>query len=291
LRDPSFHKLAAQRLSNWTPEPSELEDVEEFAKSGYFRFIATLPEKRIIEIAKSAIPNAPNDVVDDFVKYFQKIRKNDPLALDQAVDNTGGQVLVNRTGANLETALYVSHLTGAFPYTNIKTRWNEILSVGKSLPETAQVWSPLTNAFQQLDFKFLNNVDTNFAHSLRVDGRLEGFRVYLRRLWNSLDGSPDLSKQESLARDFRDELVDAYQNAESEWLKIDRELAMWAGGTAAAAVGASSVIPGGLSIALPLVGFGMTTVIKLIEARSKRKEFRKKVPMSVFIDLSRHKMK
>ena len=95
-----------------------------------------------------------------------------------------------RMGANLEMGMYICQATGAFPYTNVKFRWKEILGARQDLDATAQVWSPLTNAFQQLRFKFLDHVDSKFACSLRQDGRLEGFRSYMRKLWNTVGGEP-----------------------------------------------------------------------------------------------------
>jgi hypothetical protein len=72
--------------------------------------------------------------------------------------------------------MYICHATGAFPYMNVKFRWKEILGARQDLDATARVWSPLTNAFQKLDFKFLDHVDSKFACSIRQDGRLEGLR-------------------------------------------------------------------------------------------------------------------
>jgi len=146
---------------------------------------------------------------------------------------------------------------------------------------TAQTWSPLINAFQQLTFKFLGNVDSGFACTLRKEGRLEGFRAYLRTLWSTVGGEVDLAKAELLARDFRDELTQAYSEAQAEWGAIDRDLLKWAAPTVGAALvsGAfSPIIAGGLAVA----GLG-----EIIQAEMKRREFRRKVPMSVFIDLER----
>jgi hypothetical protein len=42
---------------------------------------------------------------------------------------------------------------------------------------------------------------------IRQDGRLEGLRTYLRKLWNAVGGNPDPASSETLARDFSDELT------------------------------------------------------------------------------------
>jgi hypothetical protein len=178
--------------------------------------------------------------------------------------------------------MYICQATGAFPYTNVKFRWKEILGARQDLDATAQVWSPLTNAFQQLKFKFMDKVDSRFACSIRQEGRLEGFRSFMRHLWNTVGGEPDASKSEVFARDFRDELTQAFSNAKADWDAIDRELLKWAVPTLGGAMAT-----GAFSLALPVAGFAVAGVGEIIQAEMKRREFRRKVPMSVFIDLER----
>jgi hypothetical protein len=51
--------------------------------------------------------------------------------------------------------------------------WRWIIEAHDQLSETARMWSPFTKAFQALDFRFLNNVDPEFAQRIRDEGRLE----------------------------------------------------------------------------------------------------------------------
>jgi hypothetical protein len=181
---------------------------------------------------------------------------------------------------------------------NSHSRWssfrglgqNELLNAGADLGPTAQVWSPLTKAFGNLDFKFLEKVDSKFAVAVREEGRLEGFRGFMRKIWKSVGGDMDPSKSETLARDFRDELVDEYDKAKAEWLAIDRDLMKWAvpaiGGTITAV---AAMATGHFGLAIPGGGFVGKGVNELIQAHMKRTEFRKKTAMSVFIDLDRKK--
>jgi hypothetical protein len=77
----------------------------------------------------------------------------------------------------------------------------------------------------------------------------------------------DSAKSESLARDFRDELTQAYHEAEAEWGAIDRDLVKWAAPTVGAALATgvfSPLIAGGLAVA----GLG-----EIIQAEMKRREF------------------
>ena len=46
---------------------------------------------------------------------------------------------------------------------------------------------------------------------------------------------------------------------------------------------------GGLNLAIPAIGFCVPAIFKLVESQRKRGEFRRKAPMSIFIDLYRAK--
>jgi hypothetical protein len=232
-------------------------------------------------VTRETNPGISNQDVQEVLDDTERERASDPLLLNETIDQIPTQNMVSSMGANLEMGLYICQATGSFPYTNVRFRWKEILAARQDLDATAQTWSPLTNAFQQLTFKFLDNVDTDFACTLRKEGRLEGFRSFLRKLWSTVGGELDLAKAELLAREFRDELSQEYNKAQAEWSAIDRDLLKWAMPTVAGALATgifSPAICGGLAVA----GIG-----EIIQAEMKRREFRKKVPMSIFIDLER----
>jgi hypothetical protein len=177
-------------------------------------------------------------------------------------------------------------MTGAYLFTNFRTRWSEILSVAENLPDGGEVWSPLTHAFQHLDFKFLDGVSLKFAHDMRGEGRLEPLRNVLRKIWTEVGGSPDSSRAEALARDFGDELKQRVAETEADWKKIDEALVKWLAGTAMAGVSIiAGVVPG--NITMNLAGVTMALVLELLGARMRRGRFRKSVPMSVFLELKR----
>jgi hypothetical protein len=270
--------LATKRLQGWKPSDEDL-DIS-LVMHRAMRTMLLFPRSYMEEKAREAIPGISDPDTKKLMDHIEQERANDPLLPNDTLDRLGGQFEAGRMGANLEMGMYICQATGAFPYTNVKFRWKEILGARQDLNETAQVWSPLTNAFQQLTFKFLEKVDSKFACSMRQDGRLEGFRSYLRKLWNAVGGDPDPAKAESLARDFRDELTQAFNEAKGEWQAIDRDLLKWGipklGGALAAGL---------FSPALAVGGFAVAGLSEIIQAEMKRREFRKKVPMSVFIDL------
>jgi hypothetical protein len=275
--------LASERLKGWTPGEEDTPDYEPAAKADFARFISMLPKEHLAHKVREVHPGIPEHEVAEVLKYMERVRQEDPLALEQPIEQAGSQMTALRTGVNLEMGMYLAQVTGAFPYTNFRSRWKEILSVTDRLPDTAQVWSPLTRAFQEQHFKFLDNVDSGFACALRKDGRLEGFRAFLRRMWIEVGGNPDPSKAETLARDFGDELTDEYHKAEAEWNEIDRSLLKQFGATVAGGIVTGAFVPH-----ISAAGIAIAGVLELVNARMKRGEFRKKVPMSVFIDLSKN---
>lgn len=274
----STWNLAAKRLEN-TPHTQEDIDAS-FMKERVRRMFLTSPRSYVERQLREMDPNMSNEKVREFADYWEAERARDPFLTGETIDKMPAQMITTRTGANLEMGMYICQTMGAFPYTNIRFRWNEILSARQQFDPTMELWSPLTNAFQQLQFKFLDKVSPKFAYSMRQDGRLEGFRSFLRKLWRTVDGQPDPSKAQGLARDFSDELTQSYNEAKSEWNKIDLDLLKWATPTVAGGLTA-----GLLSLGLPAAGFVVAGVGELIQAQIRRANFRRSVPMSVFIDL------
>lgn len=239
--------LAVKRLQG--REPS-FEDLDQSAiRQRTLKSFLLAPRSYWEQMAREGNPGISDEGIEKLMGYIEQERANDPLLPNETLDRLPGQMMTARMGANLEMGMYICQATGAFPYTNLNFRWKEILGARQDLDASAQVWSPLTNAFQQLKFKFLDKVDSKFACSIRQDGRLEGFRSYMRKLWNVVGGDPDPSKSEGLARDFRDELTQAFKQAQSEWDAIDRELLKWAAPTLGGAVAT-----GAFSLALPAAG-------------------------------------
>lgn len=254
------------------------------------RKLLACPPDYIERTYREMDPSASDEQVALLVKYVEEERKHDPFLMEGTMDKQPGQFMTMRTGASLEMGLYICQTIGSFPYTNFRYRWNEILSAREQFDPTMETWTPLTKAFQRLDFKFLDRVDAKFAFEIRKEERLGGFRSYLRKVWNAIEGSPDPTKAEALARDFSEELTQSYQDAKKEWSEIDIELLKWVGGgglVVGAGAAASALATGGLSLALPAAGFAVNSVTQLVISTWKRRNFRRAVPMSAFIDLER----
>lgn len=277
--------LAINRRGGTKPPREDMEEELKFAEADLARSMWRIPDKSLRHLIKEANPNLEESGIQKTLQYIRHLQKKDPLALEQPI-TPGSEFTVQHFSANLEMGLYIAQMTGAYLFTNSKVRWNEILSVAPKQPNGGEVWSPLTHAFQQLDFKFLNDVSPTFAYDMRAQERLESLRVLLRKIWIEVGGDPDINKAENLARDFSDELKDEMKKAEADWEKIDRDLLKWFTATFGASA-ATGILTGGLNWELPAMGFAITAVGELLQARLDRRRFRKSVPLSVFIDLKR----
>jgi SEC-C motif len=276
-------RLAMERRADKELHPSDREEAHSQGHKELRRVFLALPEDELIRQIERSGQTLTDQAKKNVVEYARRELHNDPLALEQSImtgDNS--QLMTVRAGTNLETALMISGLTGAFLYTNMAGRWEDIVSAHDEMSETARVWSPFANAFQSLQFRFLNNVDVGFANKLREDGRLEAFRSLLRKIGKDTTVITDLGALEMYVRDCKDELTGEYQKAQAEWSKIDEDFLKWAGtGAAAAAIG--HLVPNVSALA----GAVANTLVQLGLRHFRQRQFRKANPMSVFIDLSR----
>lgn len=275
----------------WKDQKLELtkETIAEIKPRGIAMLAKTmyrLPKDKLAISIKNAIPTMDNKGMAEMVQYVQKMRKEDPMILDQELPD-GGELHVMRNGANLELALYIGQLTGSYLYTDRREQWREILSTKQAQSSEGEVWSPLTKSFQSLEFNFLNNIDPKFAFRLKEEGRLEGFRQFLRKVWVGIEGNPSYEEAEKLARRLSEELQEEYGKTKEEWTKIDKELLKWVTGSG----GIAAILSGGMNWQIPALGFCITAVGKLLEARTDRKNFTANVPLAIFLELEKkHKV-
>lgn len=253
------------------------------------------PQEIIAVMAKSFAPTIPHDDLENAEAYIRDaIEVHKKINVEDLRNSEGkiSEAVFFRGGASLEMAIYLSAITGCFPYTDSPAKWRELLSASGNLSADAQRWSPLTHAFQNLDFPFLNNVSPDFVLRLRQEGRLSSFRSYLERVWKNINGTADPQRSQEHSRQFTDELNSEYARASAEWAAIKREVANFGGTWAGGAVG----LGGGLAAPivmgqLKFLGFGAAAAVilfvnQLFQNRGKRADFKLKNPMSVFIELA-----
>jgi hypothetical protein len=144
-----------------------------------------------------------------------------------------------------------------------------------------QSMSALAEAFQKLEFYFLNDVPLDFALQIRKENRLSGFRTYLRNFWNKLQ-TESLSEDQRLAtiQEFRDALDAQYLEFKAEFREIEKAVKSKLSLTGMS--GAGALLTG--SIALGLASLGFAAAAWGDEAKKQTKHAQ---PLSIFLDLER----
>lgn len=280
--------LAEKRFAASGLKADDLFTEEEIKRRGMEamrKFTFRLPDKQL----RQWLANTPSEIfgnisIDEMVEYIKSERRSDPLLVDQEVD-LDGELRILRNGSNLEGGLMISELTGSYLYASSMNEWRQLAAIANDDDEGSAEnnWQQLSLAFQELDFKFLNNVDPAFALEMRGNGRLENFRTYLREVWQNIETSDHISSAK--VRKLSDELKKEYNAAEAEWSQIDKRLTKWLTGPR----GVGAILSAGMDWKIPALGFSIDAVGQLLSARTDRKNFRNNVPLGVFVDLARKK--
>ena len=192
------------------------------------------------------------------------------------------------SGMNLLDAEWLAEITGSHLVTDRRTIWNEILAdeqdgrqKEKQSEKLRRSMSALAEAFQKLEFYFLNDVPLDFALKIRNDSRLVGFRTFLRDFWNKLRRE-DQTEDERLTtiQEFRDNLDTQYQQFKKEFDEVRK--AVLSKIAVAGASGAGAILTGQL-------GFGIFSLGVLVAAYADeaKKQTKHAQALSVFLDLER----
>jgi len=192
------------------------------------------------------------------------------------------------SGMNLLDAEWFAEITGSHLVTDRRTVWNEILAdeqdgqQKKEQPEKLkQSMSALAEAFQKLEFYFLNDVPLDFALQIRNENRLVGFRTYLRDFWNKIRREDQTEDQRlTTIQEFRDNLDAQYQQFKKEFDEVRK--AVMSKIAVAGASGAGAILTGQLD--LGVFSLGVLVAAYSDEAKKQTKHAQ---ALSVFLDLER----
>ncbi|HZO93275.1 MAG TPA: hypothetical protein VFB22_05855 [Candidatus Baltobacteraceae bacterium] len=250
----------------------------------------SLPDDVLIDLIRRT-QNLPDEKVPALLAYFRKLRERDPFYLDGILEDEG--YLQSLSIPTIETTTLSCGLTGAFPFTDMRGKWEELLDAIGDLPPDAEIWTPLSNAFSRLTFDFLDGYDARFAYGIRQDGRLAAFRGFLRDIWKKIDGSPSAEAAERHARDFKDRLASEYATVTAEWSSIRRKyegtlkkdaLTYGFAGASGATI-SPSFSQGALAVAFSLALYLFRAREDARTLGAEAANFRAKFPLSIFIDV------
>jgi hypothetical protein len=242
-----------------------------------------MPREKVVDTLKH-MKRRKEDVTRAIARLQQEPRRYE-WALQREFEP---QMFTYGPGLNLLDAKWFAEITGSHLVTDRRTVWNEILtdeSDGDRSEDRSEKlklsMSALAEAFQKLEFYFLNDVPLDFALQIRKENRLAGFRTYLRNFWNKVR-TESLTEDQRLAaiQEFRDGLDAQYQEFKAEFHEIEKTVKSKL--SLAGISGAGALLSGSMALGLASLGFAGAAWGDEAKRQTKHAQ-----ALSVFLDLER----
>jgi hypothetical protein len=253
-------------------------------KMAFEHLLLSAPDFYIKQKFEELFYNNEGLTADDFLKYIHRERELDPDFLEPiGPDSKTGQLKTWTTGANYEIARITASITRSYLVTDLYVRWREIELDRESHSVENTIWSPFSKAVQNANLKYLNSLRLEHALSLRKEGRLERFRIFLHRVWK--DACIEDPFDNINAQILAEELQEKVQQAEEEWKQIDRDLIkMMGAGLIPEMLAAGPLIASGNADFLAAAGI-ILGATNLAVSTAKRRSFPNRFPAAFFMKI------
>jgi hypothetical protein len=289
LRHLSF-QIERERFASHEDLRVAVEETIEYSaeSSGFWlreHLLLSRSDEALTEMYQRFDPSVTDEALRGLLQYVQHLREEDPFFIEpkDPLLRPREELLVSTTGANYEMAKVIAAMSGSHIITDLPSRWREIEIDSAERGVPPGVWTTFSQAFQRVDFRFLNDVPLAAALTLREERRLERMRGFLSKLWRSCGSEKEVTEKEVAS--LSHELLDSIAEAESEWSAIERRLARWFGLSMAAGVmsvptavstGSGAWLAGGLAVG------GITM---LLDRKDALTDFRNRYPAAFFLKL------
>jgi hypothetical protein len=171
--DFSFRKIA---MHNIEPRKRHLDfqQDEDFIRrqciKQFERILFMTADQALDRTIKNLVPDIPEDLTREITRDIRLRKKNNPLVWTKSLKDIGPQLFMDKTCENLETVIYLTHLTNAVPYMYLRLKKIEMESI-----------NVLPANFIEYEIKSLNCPDGCFIKGLKDSGFLEDVRAVLRK--------------------------------------------------------------------------------------------------------------
>lgn len=179
LRD-QMHHMAQSRMRGVRVDPNKDPRTKEFMREDAQRSMLSLSPEALSRMLKRFKPDASDEDVEKYLRGFEILKQNDPLAILQ--DGTfdggeeGGLMSIYKLSPNFEMAMYLAKATGGAIVTDSLHRWEEMQAIVRwRPPHPSRTLEPLAQAISGVDFGFVQEV----ADLLDQDaaGAFNGYRA------------------------------------------------------------------------------------------------------------------
>jgi hypothetical protein len=240
-----------------------------------------MPVSVIEKTLSKSYPKYSEQKIKELAVDMKRYEKTLPLYVDFG-DAVSGEIMANRSGGNIEMIDAICYLTGSHSYSTQKFVTKQL-----ELRGTNPFWTKFGSLYSGLNLTYLDNVNTDFALSMRKEERISGLRNSLREISSFLEETELDKISDDNILHFTDKINQEVKQSEEEWMKIiaDAQKA----NAVAVTTGAIGAIIDPTKIIVPALG--IPSSIAIIEFFKKRglKSYRTKDPYSVFVDLKNKK--
>ncbi len=281
----------AQQLYKDNPEfeasiRASKEDLHErhFKSSALHMTILSAPDSYLRRTFRQVDPGNKEFTEDDFVDYVNTLRERDPNFLEpMGTGENNAQLHMVFAGGTYEMARLSAQMAGSYLFTDLQARWAMIEHDRKQCSAENRAWSPFAKAVQNTKLHYLNNLGLEHALRLRSEHRLESVRSLLTRVWEKVRSEEPFDEQAAIH--LANELTEAVDEAEAEWLQIQKDLVKIVGsGLSAGALSAGPAIAAGHALWLAVAAVVGTASVG-IWSGIQRKAYLKKHPAAFFMEL------
>jgi hypothetical protein len=280
-----FREIAGKRVDesgDFYDDPVIKKEHETMIFDKFKSTVLGLPIEAIEKTVKNAFPHYNAYQIKQTAIEMKAHRKTQPLYVEFD-DDERGELMINKSGGNIEMIESLCRLTGSHSYTTQNIIRKQLETRG-----TNPFWTKFGTLYSGLNMTYLDNVDTTFALNIREEDRISGVRKSFRELSSFLEQSELDKLTDDKILNFSDKFNYEIKKSEEEWMKIiaDAQKANAIAVTGAATIGA---IIDPTKIILPAIG--IPSSIAIVEYFKNRgiKSYKTKDPYSVFVDLKNQK--
>jgi len=281
-----FIDLAEKRVSSHENElntPELLKEHEEIMFNKFKTALLGMPISVIENSLRKIYPNYNDNQIKFHALGIKELEKQLPLYVDFGSDIPNGELMINKSGANIEMVEALCKLTGSHSYTT-----ENFVRKQLELKGSNSYWTKFGIIYSGLPLTYIDKVDTSFALRIRQEDRINGVRKVLREISSFLEQN-DLDKiSDDKILTINDRITTEIKKSETEWQKIYDDSTK---ANIASMVGTSviSLLIDPTKFIVPALNVPATIAITEYFKSRNLKSYRAKDPYSVFVDLKNKK--
>jgi hypothetical protein len=197
----SVWSMASERTQDWEPSEEDMRQFKYLIEDDFKRSLRRLPEQSQRHKIRQSNPDIKEEMIEQVLALMKRQHEEDPLALLQPMElgQDNAQLRIIK-GFNLEIALFLAGLTGAFAYTDALLHWKHLHEHTRagSTPQTNTSWSPVTDTIKAIMLPLQH--DVNKLLDDRLSGGQSGsIRSLITRLLSSMLDSSNPARLNPMA--------------------------------------------------------------------------------------------